>query len=268
MNADRKAPLKGLRVLVTRARHQADSLANQLKSLGADPICLPMIEILPPENWEELDAAIDKLHEYDWVIFASVNAVEFFCGRLERVWKEPQPRFATIGPATSGYLKRYGLYSSYQAREYVAEAFVRDFPDLDKLSGKKILWPKTNIGRLLIVEQFEAAGAKVDVVSVYRTGLPEDAEAIGEELIELLRGGEIDVVMLASAQTSRNMRAILDMVTTEFEIRLLMGGTTLLAIGPETTRAAEESLFKCDLQAAEYTIDGMIEFLVRQRQRL
>jgi uroporphyrinogen III methyltransferase/synthase len=44
-------PLFGRTVLVTRPEHQADDLANRLRSLGANVLCQAAIEIAPPADW-------------------------------------------------------------------------------------------------------------------------------------------------------------------------------------------------------------------------
>jgi uroporphyrinogen-III synthase len=78
-------PLINKRILITRARHQASDLAAQLEALGATPILIPTIEIIPPETYAPLDAAIAKLDAYDWLIFTSANAVEVFHQRLSKL---------------------------------------------------------------------------------------------------------------------------------------------------------------------------------------
>src|SRR5215510_5607875 len=74
--------LHGKTVLITRARVQYAHITGRLESLGASVIHCPTIEIVPPTSWAALDASIDKLEEYDWIVFASANAVEFFIRRL------------------------------------------------------------------------------------------------------------------------------------------------------------------------------------------
>lgn len=66
------------RILVTRTRHQASELALQLEALEAIPILIPTIEIIPPETYAPLDAALAQLDTFDWLLFTSVNAVEVF----------------------------------------------------------------------------------------------------------------------------------------------------------------------------------------------
>jgi uroporphyrinogen-III synthase len=257
--------LDGLRVLVTRARHQSDSMSDQLQQLGAEVVCLPMIEILPPESWEPFDKATNDLPKYDWIIFASANAVNSFfarlnsdprrCGTCHAKW----PRFATIGPKTTQALREHGLQASYQAEEFVAESFAAGFPTPHDV---RVLWPKTNIGRTLIADELTKAGARVEMVHCYRTALPTDAEEIARELHALLQDQAIDVITLASSQTAKNMRLLLNMVSSDDELPSLLSPAKILAIGPETARTAQQQLLKCDIQAEEFTVEGMIEALL------
>ena len=70
--------LQNKRILVTRTRHQASELAARLEALGAIPILIPTIEIVSPETYVPLDAALAQLEIYDWLLFTSANAVEVF----------------------------------------------------------------------------------------------------------------------------------------------------------------------------------------------
>ncbi|MBI3194647.1 MAG: uroporphyrinogen-III synthase, partial [Ignavibacteriae bacterium] len=71
------------KILVTRAKHQADELIKLLERNGFAPVLFPMIEIVSPESWDECDKAIESLYMYDGMIFTSVNGVEHFFNRLK-----------------------------------------------------------------------------------------------------------------------------------------------------------------------------------------
>lgn len=258
MTAHNREALKGMRVLVTRAAHQADETAAKLRELGADVTALPLIEIGPPDSWEPFDKAVHALANYDWVIFASVNAVESFFKRMLHlhIAVPPALKFATIGPKTSEALEKHGHQSTYQAPTFIAESLVESFP---AESAHRVLWPKTNIGRTLIADELSGRGIAVDIVYCYKTGLPADAAAVASELKELLVNAKIDVITLASSQTAKNMRVLLDMVSLN---QSSLATVKILAIGPETARTAQQQLGKCDLQAQEYTLDGMIGSLL------
>jgi uroporphyrinogen III methyltransferase/synthase len=243
-----------VRVLVTRALLQSDETIQKLRGVGAEVVYLPMIEILPPDSWEPFDTAVSRLSQFDWIVFASANAVDAFFTRVD--FRGPFPGFASIGPKTTAALKRHGQQATYQAESFVAESFVEKFPITD---GMKVLWPKTNIGRTLIADELRKRGAYVETVFCYRTELPTNAASIAKDLKRLLQDKLIDVVLLASSQTAKNMRALLDMEGADLS---LLSTVKILAIGPETARAAAQHLGKCDVQSSEYTLDGMIDSLL------
>ena len=98
-------PLFGKGVVITRPEKQADDLAKLLIKEGANPIHFPTIKIVPPPSWRELDAAIKKLEEYEWLIFTSANGVAFFFERLSAKKKDIRDlkgvKICCIGPATA-----------------------------------------------------------------------------------------------------------------------------------------------------------------------
>src|SRR5436190_3005725 len=77
LNWYERLPLFGKRIIVTRARGQADALSAKLRALGAHVIEIPTIEIRPAANYGPLDRAIADLAAYDWLIFTSANGVRF-----------------------------------------------------------------------------------------------------------------------------------------------------------------------------------------------
>src|SRR5262245_22080898 len=79
-------PLAGVRVVVTRAEHQSDGLADALAAAGADVERLPLLAVLPPEDPEALHAAARAIDGYAWVAFTSANAVRALMPLLAGSW--------------------------------------------------------------------------------------------------------------------------------------------------------------------------------------
>ena len=106
-------PLVGLRVLVGRARHQASALSSGLCELGARVVEIPFIEIRRPRSHNRLDAALKKLHEYDWLVLTSVNGVEAMWDRLQKLRLSRKHlrhlKVAAIGPATKQAIEKRGM---------------------------------------------------------------------------------------------------------------------------------------------------------------
>lgn len=293
--------LKGLRVLVTRASHQSKPFTEQLSQLGATVIELPLIAIKPPDSWDEVDTALASLHKYDWIIFASANAVNFFFDRAEQKGyaigsgscspigsakasaivsakrsanvsgtrsatgsASGSTRFATVGPGTSAALSARGIEPDYQAAEFVAEALVQQFPEYPQLDGIKILWPKTNIGRTYIQDHLTAAGATVQPLVCYHTGAPTDLSELAAKLEQLIDAREIDAITITSSEAATNLVHLMSRYLGASDgTHEALARIELVSIGPQTTKTLKEKIGTTLRihQASDFTTQGMIAVL-------
>lgn len=282
-----KGPLVGLRVLVTRAHGEsADKLSHLLEEAGATPIELPVIYFGEPVSFDGLDNALRQLDTYNWIVFASANAVSSVMARAEGIkvpfkdivknsrenlgaTKKPgNIKIGAIGQATADKLLSYGMQTDYVPSAFVAESFLDEFPQED-LGTTKILWPRTNVGRTLIADALRERGAQVDTVEAYTTGLPPDAPLVARDLEKKIDKGEIDIITLASAQTVKNLATLLTLgkefdskEETQYFIHKL-AGVRIATIGPITSEAARKHLRAPDVEATEFTAGGLVDALKR-----
>lgn len=249
-------PLFGKRVLVTRARAQASALSERLAALGALPIELPAIRILPPEDDAPLDAALARLPEYDWVIFTSVNGVARAFERLAAAGRDARAvggaRVCAIGPATAAALAERGIRADRVPPEFVAESILAALAS-EPLDGRRVLLPRADIARDALAVGLAERGAMVDQVAAYRT-VPE--VEIDPATLTQVRTGAIDIVTLTSSSTARNLVAALGGDLSGLQAALVA------AIGPVTAATARELGLRVDVEAREHTIPGLVAALV------
>ncbi|MEO8457506.1 MAG: uroporphyrinogen-III C-methyltransferase [Chloroflexota bacterium] len=254
-------PLFGKRVLITRTRRQASSLARLLAEAGAVPVELPSIEIEPIEDREAVEAAIETLRssEYAWVAFTSANAVELFFEHLAERGLDSRAfasaKIAAIGPATARALGERGLRADVVPAEYVAEAVVEAMRGL-VASGDRVLLPRAESARAELVIGLEALGSTVDEVPIYRAAVPSEASP---EVLAELREGRIDIVTFTSSSTVRNLVAMLG-DTSALERAMIA------CIGPITAQTARELGLRVDVMAAEYTVEGLVAALKENKE--
>ncbi len=247
-------PLFGKKIVVTRARAQASDLVEQLHQLGADVLEFPTIRIEPPTEMEPLYQAVEKLAQYDWLIFTSVNGVDSFFNALGQKGRDARAlatvKVAAIGPATTGRLAEHGIKADLVPPQYIAESIVESLKTVDNLTGKKILLARADIARTDLRDQLQNLGAAVNDISVYRT-VPDNTPS--DEIVEALRTDEIDYITFTSSSTVTNF-------ADQIDIRLLSGTKTKIAsIGPVTSATAHTLGLKVDIEAEEFTIDKLIE---------
>ena len=257
-------PLLGKRIVVTRARQQASGLVHRLSELGADCLECPTISIGPPRSWTALDRTIENLSDYNWLVFTSVNGVRFFFQRLFAAGKDVRAlghlKTAVIGPATREKLAGFGLSSDIVPETYRAESVVDAFSG-KAISGSRILLPRAAVARPVLPDQLTAMGATVDEVVAYETAV---ASGSGEQLLEHLESGGVDMVTFTSSSTVKNFKALLP----EEKIRELTDGVTMASIGPITTDTAESLGFSIHVKAGSYTIPGLCEAIVSHYREL
>ncbi|MCL4459958.1 MAG: uroporphyrinogen-III C-methyltransferase [Chloroflexi bacterium] len=255
-------PLFGQRVLVTRSREQASSLVEMLRELGAKVIEAPTIEIQPISDHSVLDKAITHLEDYDWLVFTSQNSVNLFFSRLQTLGLDSRElkgvKLCAIGPATAKALGRYGLYPDYMPSEYVSERVVAGLAERG-ISGQRILLPRAEGARDLLLTELTRLGAVVDEVTIYRTVPPATDRAY---VRKLFREGGIDIVTFTSSSTVRHLAMMLGEDITRLE------ATTVACIGPITAQTATELGIRVDVVAEEHTIPGLVKALVQYRDRL
>ncbi|HZD10097.1 MAG TPA: hydroxymethylbilane synthase [Candidatus Binatia bacterium] len=247
-------PLSGLRIVVTRPRRQASAFASRLRELGALPILFPTIRIAPFEDTRELDSAIQRLQEFDWVVFTSVNGVAVFWQRVQalnlNVTHFGGVRVATIGPATADALLEVGVKPDFIPDEFVAEQIVAGLGDV---SGQKILLPRAAEARAVLAEQLRAGGAQVEEIASYRTTLAKpDPRAVGQ-----LK--DANAITFTSSSTVRNFVTLLGGAR---EAKKLASGAAIACIGPITASTAHDFGLEPNVVAEEYTIEGLTAALL------
>jgi uroporphyrinogen-III synthase/uroporphyrinogen III methyltransferase/synthase len=196
-------PLAGRRVLVTRALHQAGSLSDGLRALGAEPVEVPVLEIRPPATFDAMDAALRRLDSYDWLILTSANTVRALIERATFLGLSLEamilPKLATIGEATASAARKAGLQVAFVPERYVAESLVEGLHA--QVAGQRILLARAAVARDVIPSALQAAGAVVDVVDAYRNVLPEAAP---EQLRRALAAG-IDAATFTSSSSATHL---------------------------------------------------------------
>ncbi|HKR01657.1 MAG TPA: uroporphyrinogen-III synthase [Pyrinomonadaceae bacterium] len=256
---ERRRPLTGRTVVITRARAQSADFAAELEELGARVISCPTIEIVEPDSYALLDEAIENLYGYDWLIFTSVNGVDYFLRRLETLGHDATElddvRVCAIGEATALRLRDAEIHVDVIPEQFKAEgaysaieAYVGGRAGLERLN---FLIPRAAVARDYLPKALAEASARVDVVPAYRTVRPQTSERGRVEA--LLAGGAVDCITFTSSSTVVNFAQLFD--TTD--LSELLEGVVVACIGDVTAATAAEYNLTTDILPGEYTIPAL-----------
>jgi uroporphyrinogen III methyltransferase/synthase len=251
-------PLAGRTVAITRARSQADEFVTQLELYGARVIVCPTIEITDPESYDRLDEAIGHCYGYDWLIFTSVNGVDYFFRRFEARGHELSEiddlKVCAIGQATAEKLYDRQIHVDVIPDEFKAEgvfaALEQFVGGTEALQGLNFLIPRAAVARDYLPRALAEAGARVDVVPAYRTVLPDDLDS--GRLSAMLAGGA-DCIAFTSSSTVRNFAQLFDTQ----DLGEALKGVTVASIGDITSQTAAGYGLLVEIQPEQFTIPSL-----------
>ena len=251
-------PLVNKTILVTRAVEQSSKFTNLLTHQGATVVEMPALEITPPASWQDLDEAIANLSQFQWLILTSANGVNYFFDRLETLGYDARAlsgvKIAVVGRKTATVLQGRQLNADFIPPNYVADSLVANFPE--QLAGQKLLFPRVETGgREVLITELSSQGASVIEVAAYQSKCPTQ---IDRKAWQALQQQQIDVVTFASSKTVKNFYELIKQYSTSLDtVDSLLANICIASIGPQTSKTCQKLLGRVDIEAAEYTLEGL-----------
>ena len=246
-------PLFGQKILVTRPAHQAEDLRVPLAELGAEVLLQPAIEIGPASDWQPVDAAIAKLHTFDWLVFSSSNGVQYFLQRLWSLGKDQRAlanaKIAAIGPGTAAELEKHSLRADLLPDEFRAEALAAALKS--SACGQKFLLLRASRGREVLAEELIASGGDVEQVVVYES---RDVVEPLPEIAALLASGKLDWITVTSSAIARSLH---NLFGNELQ------KSKLASISPLTSATLREIGLEPAVEATSYTMPGLVDAILQ-----
>lgn len=254
-------PLFGRRIVVTRPRDEAVRAAEALDALGAEALLAPMVEVAPLADSTALDHALDRLAEFDWLVFTSAHGVRYTLDRLLDRGRDLRAlghlQIAVIGSATAEALGRYHLNADLIPPEFTSESLAETLRPM--VSGRRVLLARADRGRTVLNEVL-GESAQVEQVATYHN---RDIPALPSDVAERLARGTVDWITLTSPAIARRLHALLPDAA-----RGRIGESIRLAsISPITTATAHELGWDVAAEAGVYTWDGLIAAILDAETR-
>ncbi len=244
-----RRPLFGQTVLVTRPIDQSDELSAQLRELGAQVLVQPVVTISPPGDWTDVDDAISSLREYTTIVFASVNGVRYFFGRLwelgHDVRKLASIRIAAVGDKTREAIESYHVRCDVVPSDFDAEALAAELtPDA---RVHRFLIVRASRGRDTLEQALERTGGSVRQVIGYQH---EDVVAADANIVNMIRNRSVDWITITSSQSARNLVALFG-----DDVR----HSRLATLSPTTSATVRSLGFEVAAEASPYTMESLVQ---------
>lgn len=239
-------PLFGTSVVVTRPAHQAEPLVEALRHQGAGVVRLPAIALAEPDDGgAALRAAVEAIHEFDWIVLTSPNGARRLLDELPDARALGGVEVAAIGPGTAEVLAGAHVHADLVPERYVAEALLDAFPPAPATGGRALL-ARAAVARDVLPDGLRAAGWEVEVVDAYRTVAAE----VDEASLEAARHADV-ITFTSSSTVERTLE------------RLPPGELppVVACIGPVTAATARQHGLPVTIEADEHTAEGLVAAL-------
>ena len=262
-------PLAGKTVLITRSVGQSSQFTKMIVAAGANAIEMPALEICPPSSWEDLDNAIANISEFDWLILTSSNGINYFFERLIALEKDVRTlanlKIAVVGEKTAKSLKNHSLQPDFIPPNFIADSLIEHFPE--QLSGKKVLYPRVESGgREDLITEFRKQGAEVVEVAAYQSCCPSSVPPSAELA---LQSGTVDIITFASSKTVKFFNQLAQNIFSDNQqnhqspiVSDYIEGICIASIGPQTSNACQKYFERVDVEASEYTLEGLTQAII------
>jgi len=192
--------LTGKRILITRASGQIEGVARRVYRRGGVPIAFPCLAVTCLA--ESVREAVKLLGGNDvQALFTSANGVNCVATALGDAFPSTfqSVPVITIGRHTADALEKRGVRVTWMPQS----ASQKGLMDAWRQHGlpMHLVFFRAEQGRNMLPEALKTAGVDVHLIPAYRTICPDDdASAV----IQCLKNGEIDAVLLGSSRTAQH----------------------------------------------------------------
>lgn len=256
--------LKDSVVLVTRPLHQQAEFIQMLQQQGATGLSFPSIEIQPVKITDQLIDTLNKLNQFDLLIFVSVNAVNFLTAIMARENLSIDPdaiSVAVIGAATLKAASEKGIKVDYLPETgFNSEALLK-LPDMqaDMVKSRRVLIVRGKGGLEELASRLKERGASVEYAEVYQRNIPQQDNGIKrQQLNEKWSEFGINVITVTSNEALQNLYDML-----KLPARNKMLKTTLVVPSERGNKLARSLGFESVVIAESATNRKMLEAITK-----
>lgn len=265
---EEKRILAGKRIVVTRPVRRMKQTALKLRSLGAQVIEFPVIDLKPVLTKEMLYEAAEQIRESrrkeEWIVFTSPSGVEIFFEQMKRdgldlrqfLSGHSEVKIAAIGSSTADILWEHGLAADLVPDVYTAADLGRALKEAADADSHITVFRAKKGSELLLPPLLER-GIPCDDIALYETVVQPDEEA-SQRVKEQIGLKDVDFVTFTSASTVHAFVGKMQEID--------YASVTAACIGEQTAAAARQYGMKV-LTAGQSDEEGLIRLICGSRDR-
>lgn len=138
---------------------------------------LPLIKIEPIADYTGFDGHLKNIRDFDWIVFTSRYAVEYFFKRLNSIDYDSRIlrdiNIAAIGESTNNRLRGYGVNADLIPKLESSKGLLSEFKKVN-LRNRKVFFPRSDIADKGLTKALKGLGAQVIASVAYKNVMPKD----------------------------------------------------------------------------------------------
>ena len=202
--------LNKLTVMVTRPKPQGEVLSEQIRAAGGEVVYFPTIEIKPPEDMALFTQNIQRLDQYDWVIFVSPQSVYQSMPVIKKYWPQfpAKVKVAALGGGTVDALREahISVDVSPGEKDWGSEGLLEN-EAFQELAHKNVALICGESGRELLAETLTIRGVNLTNIIAYQRGIPQVDVS---KYVRLVQEHKIDIILCTSGEILYNLKLLLE----------------------------------------------------------
>ena len=242
-------PLFGKNILVTRNRDKQEEITSKIIELGGQAINIPFINI------EYLDFEMPDLSKYSALLFNSLNSVIGFMRKIKDMRVLGHLKIGVVGKKTDEEMKKYRIIPDFYPKEYTVEKLAAESVNFTE-EGENVLFIVSNISPVNEEKYTELYKRNYDKLVVYNTHKLKIDSGKAEKYTK-----ESDILMFLSSSTFESFADSIHLSEND-EMKEMLSKKILASIGPVTTKTIEKYGLKVEIEAEEYTENGLLRAIL------
>ena len=176
-------------ILVVRPLRGEDAFLRLLDKSSIAFKYIPIMQIQPlnevDKDFKLITSCIDRLSQFDHVIFISANAAELGLPLIAQSWPVlPKGiEFFAVGQQTAEVFSEYNYPVSFPQQQPNTEGLLQELPQLQCLQGKSVLILRGGQGRQTLGEELARRGASIEYCELYQRQIQSQKLAEAKEFM-------------------------------------------------------------------------------------
>ena len=167
-------------VLVVRPLREEDAFLKLLDQAGIPFNYIPIMSIDPvsvdSDDFARATHCLDRLDQFDQVIFISANAAEIGLPMIAQRWPQipKNTQFLAVGQQTADIFSAFDYPVSYPQRQPNTEGLLQELPQLQDLTAQSVLILRGGRGRQTLGDELARRGALVTYAELYQRNIDSE----------------------------------------------------------------------------------------------